>query len=170
MSTRLLPAVLLLCILATGCHNNQKPPEKDIVATPKQLKERVRDNIEELLSYASENDGKINDSLQLKAWQSIQKIYEPGDYQSRWSNEDRWQPAADSMFRFLAEIRYYGLFPSDYPVAALAAIKNKIDADSSSRKDAALWARADVLLTASYLSIAKDLKLGRLERDSLTLR
>lgn len=165
---RLLFPVLLICLL-TNCRNKSKPPEKDVVRTPAQLTDRVKDNLEELLNYLVDNNGKINDSLELKAWPLIKKIYEAGDYQANWSREDKWQPAADSMFRFLADIRYYGLFPSDYPVAVLKAIRDKIATDSSSRRDAALWARADLFLTASYLSIAKDLKLGRLERDSLTL-
>jgi murein L,D-transpeptidase YcbB/YkuD len=169
MIIRLLFSVVMLC-LAAGCRNKQKPPEKDIVKTPKQLKERVKDNLEELLAYAAENKGKINDSLELKAWPLISKIYETEDYQAYWSSEDKWKPVADSMFQLLTDVKLYGLFPSDYPVVTLAAIRNKIATNSTSRKDAALWARADVLLTESYLLIAKDLKLGRLERDSLALR
>jgi murein L,D-transpeptidase YcbB/YkuD len=161
--------VVLLTGAITGCHDKKKPREKDVVATPKQLKERVRENLEELLNYTADNNGKLNDSLQLKIWPLIQKIYEAGDYQINWSNEDQWKPAADSMFQFLSDVSLYGLFPSDYPVTELTVIQNKITSDSFSRKDAVLWARAEVLLTESYLSIARDLKLGRLERDSLAL-
>lgn len=168
MSIRLLFPVFLVCI-AIGCHNNPKPPEKDIVKIPEQLKGRVKNNLEELLNYASGNNGKINDSMELKAWPLIKNIYEKSDYQVNWSKEDQWQPIADSMFQLLSTVWSYGLFPSDYPVASLTAIRNKIAADADSRKDAALWARADVLLTEAYLSIAKDVKLGRLKRDSLAL-
>lgn len=166
---RVLLVVLLFCLL-NSCGNNSKPPEKDVVKVPEQLADRVKENLEELINYAVENNGKINDSLELKNFPLLQKIYENSNYQANWSKEDQWQSVADSMFQFLHDLSYYGLFSSDYPVSALTDIRNKIDADSLSRRDAVLWARADLLLTASYLSIARDLKLGRLERDSLTLR
>ena len=47
---------------------------------------------------------------------------------------------------------------------------NLLKKDSASQKDAALWTKADVLLTEAYFTIAKHLKLGRLNSDSVTLK
>ena len=43
-------------------------------------------------------------------------------------------------------------------------------ADSIHRKNAASWARADIMFTAAYIGMAKDLYQGRLNRDSVTQR
>ena len=37
-------------------------------------------------------------------------------------------------------------------------------------KDAASWARADLMLSDAFISIIHDIKLGRLPNDSITLR
>lgn len=159
-----------IIIISISCNSSGKPPDKDIVKDPAQMEERVSDNFKKLLDYASENNGKINDSVTLKSLPLIREIYKKNNFETIWSQEDKWQPIADSLYEFLSQIREYGLFPSDYHLAALSTIRNKINTDSTSRKDAALWTKADVLLTESYFTIAKDLKLGRLERDSITLR
>jgi L,D-transpeptidase YcbB len=65
------------------------------------------------------------------------------------------------------------LFPEDYHVKELATIRQKFFADSLSkndRKDALLWSKADIMLTDAFVQIVKDVKLGRLPQDSITLR
>lgn len=157
-------------IFIVGCNSSNKPPEKDVVKDPAKLEERISENLKKVLEYALGNNGKVNDSISLHALQMINRIYENNNFQPLWSIKDQWQPVADSMYEFLSKMQNYGLFPSDYYVTALSGIRNQINIDSTSRQDAALWTKADVLLTESYLTIAKDLKLGRLERDSLTQR
>jgi len=45
-----------------------------------------------------------------------------------------------------------------------------MSSDSLHKKNAALWARADIMLTDAFLGMAHDLKLGRLAKDSVSLR
>ena len=47
---------------------------------------------------------------------------------------------------------------------------SSLKSDSEARKDAVRWSKADVLLTDGLLQIIKDVKLGRLQKDSITLR
>jgi UDP-galactopyranose mutase len=49
-------------------------------------------------------------------------------------------------------------------------INREFETDSEARKDAVRWSKADVLLTDGLLQIIKDVKLGRLQKDSITLR
>lgn len=164
------PFWFFVVLLAISCHSAEKPPEKDVVQDPAQLEERVSDHLGKLLNYSLENNGKINDSVTIRSVSLLQRIYKENNYETIWSREDSWLPIADSLFGFFYHIKEYGLFPSDYHVSSLNTIREQIDADSIARKDAALWTRADLLLTAAWLNIARDIRLGRLERDTVTLR
>ncbi len=161
---------LSFLLLEWGCGNAEKPPEKDVVIDPAKLGERVSDNLKLLIDYSSDNGGKINDSVVLKYLPQIRRIYEDNNYSSVWSSEENWNEIADSLYNFLDSVKQYGLFPSDYHISFLIDTRKMIARDSASRQDAALWSRADVLLTEAYLRIASDLRIGRLERDSTTLR
>ena len=60
--------------------------------------------------------------------------------------------------------------PADYHWRQLKAIRSRIINDSVDRKDAALWSRADVMLTDAFVQIISDIKLGRLPNDSTSQR
>jgi murein L,D-transpeptidase YcbB/YkuD len=153
-----------------SCSNAKKPPEKDIVVQPEQLEAHTRENIRNLLSYAAENSARINDSTSLHSLTLLHSVYDKNNFETIWSREDNWKPLADSLYDFVAHAKEYGLFPADYYFNSLSDIRARIMNDTLARKDAALWTRADVMLTDAYFKLAKDLKLGRLERDSLTIR
>jgi len=162
---------ILYCLfVVSGCKNSKKPPEKDVVKTTKQLKERTSENLRELLDYAANNKGNINDSIHLSEFKLVQSVYEKNQFQTIWSLDDNWRRISDSLFFMVTNSKDYGLFPSDYHISSLNRIRKIIGADSASRKDAALWTRADLLMTDAYLSMAKHLKLGRLKPDSVSFR
>ncbi len=100
----------------------------------------------------------------------LEKIYNANNFQPIWSSEEKWSPVADSMYNLIYFSKWYGLFPSDYNLPALKAIKIGLASDTLHRRNAALWARADIMYTDAYLSMAKHLSVGRLSRDSVTLR
>jgi len=82
-------------------------------------------------------------------------------------------PEGDSLFNFIESSQLFGLFPEDYHINQLKTIREKFIADSfakGDRKDAALWSQADLMLTNAFVQIVKDIKLGRLPQDSITLR
>ncbi|HRN55712.1 MAG TPA: L,D-transpeptidase family protein, partial [Agriterribacter sp.] len=76
----------------------------------------------------------------------------------------------DSLYYFIRQSENYGLFPSDYHFGCLDAIRHTLQTDSSAMLDAVMWAQADLLFTDAFVHIVKDIKLGRLEKDSVTLR
>lgn len=161
----------LICIVSFfACKNSNKPPEKDVVSSTEQLATHTSDNVRKLLGYADQHSARINDSIKLNALGLVKSVYEKSNYQTIWRATDQWQPIADSLYRIIEHAREYGLYPSDYNYASLVVIRNKLVTDSLSRRDAALWSRADVLLTDAYFSMARHLKMGKLERDSISLR
>lgn len=157
-----------LCICS--CKHTGKPPEKDVVSSEEQLDERVSKDLKKTLSYAEKNKSHINDSTTLASFRLVNEVYDSRKYKAIWSREDEFRGIADSLYRVVAHAKEWGLFPEDYHYSSLRSVWNRLKKDSASRKDAALWTKADVLLTEAYFTIAKHLKLGRLDSDSVTLK
>lgn len=169
---RLIFPLFFIVVSLVACNNNssKKPAEKVIVDKPEQMETVVSENIEELLTYLKGNEGKLNDSVKVGLLQQVDKVYQNTSFRTVWSKDQKWQPIADSMFYMVMHAKEYGLFPTDYHAEILNDFHHKIIADPSSKKNAILWTRADVLLTDAWFGMAKDLKLGRLAKDSVTLR
>ena len=152
--------ICLLFILSCS-NNNDKGKDEDIIADPMTMNKRVADNISTALKNALINSGKIDDTAQLKLWQIVGEFYIRIDYQPVWSSKEKWQPLADSLFQFIANAENDGLFPNDYHYDNLKLLKDTLDADSLTRRNASLWTKADLLLTDGFMRIIKDLKQGR---------
>jgi len=164
--------ILFISILfLTRCKNSsKKAPEKDIVSNPAKLSERTAEDIESTLNYLKKNNGKLNDTVSFSFTSLVDSVYGANNYQAKWFKEDKTLPAGDSLLYFIQNSRFSGLFPNDYHAHLLSFIQRVFLADSNSRKNAALWARADLLMTDAFFLLAKDLKRGRLPYDSVTLR
>src|SRR5579871_627545 len=173
---RFLSGILFLITvfaIASSCNEdekNDKPVEKDIVKKPEQLEEHLSDDIKKSIEFASGNKGFINDSSQLYYLHIDSGFYAEKNYEPLWSDKAKWVPLSDSLYSFIDSCEYYGLFPSDYHFKQLSYIRRVLTEDSIAKKNAALWTRADVLLTDAFFALAKDLKHGRLKYDSVTLR
>ncbi|MEO5563507.1 MAG: hypothetical protein ABIR18_08730, partial [Chitinophagaceae bacterium] len=168
---------LFMLSLIAGCKNAKKspPPAQDIAANTEELGKKVKEIIQYSLEFALGNEGAIdsihqyvlvNDSL-------VQQVYVKRQFAPMWSDKQQWKPLGDSLLNFIAQAKLYGLFPEDYHFGALDTIQRQFINDSLSRsakRDAVLWANADVLLTDAFMHIVKDIKLGRLPADSVTLR
>lgn len=154
-----------------ACNNHEsKPPETVVVKNPEKIDVKESELIQTTLQFITDNKGKLNDSVTLKRPDLLSKIYNANNFQPLWSNRENWNSVADSLYHFIYFSKLYGLFPSDYYLNALQNIRNGMAGDTLHRRNAALWARADLMMTDAYLAIAKDLKLGRLPKDSVTLR
>lgn len=165
--------IIACTLLLNACNNAKLPPEKDIVASPEQLTKKAKANIKDLLEYAEENKGDIGDSLFLFNDSLVRYSYDKNYYTVFWSDKEQWRPYGDSLLDFIENAKRYGLFPEDYHLASLNLIRSKFADDSlgkTNRLDAALWSRADLLLTDAFIQIVKDIKLGRLPKDSITMR
>jgi hypothetical protein len=78
--------------------------------------------------------------------------------------------AGSLLIKFIENARLYGLFPEDYHFENISVFNQQFETDSEGKKRCRPWSKADVLLTDGLLQIIKDVKLGRLPKDSITLR
>lgn len=153
--------------------SNKGPAEKTVASTPEELKQKTSSLISELLTKADNDGGKTGDStLILRQTGLLKELYENAGAAILWSDEGKWTTGADSVYNVVKSARLYGLFPEDYHEEGLSSIMTLFAADSLSkkeRKDAALWAKADLMLTDAFVQLLKDVKLGRLPSDSISL-
>ena len=154
-----------------ACHQKPEEPKPvEIVKKPEDLNKKTAENITSILEFAAANEGRLNDSISFTSLPFVKAWYNKKDSLITWSNREKWLPLADSLFEFIKHSENYGLFPSDYHFTELNSIFEKLKTDSASMLDAALWARADVAFTDAFMQMAKDIKIGRIGRDSVTLR
>ncbi|MBI5856948.1 MAG: L,D-transpeptidase family protein [Sphingobacteriales bacterium] len=163
-----------LCLLLFIACNNKGTGKNDAIAnTPQQLQAKVTDIIRSYLDEALDNKGLLPDSTLLTQVRIVNLVYKSKDFNSFWCKEENWLPSGDSMHQFINNAKLFGLFPEDYHLNDLDPIRQKFFSDSlgkSDRKNAILWAKADMMLTDAFIRAIKDVKLGRLPKDSITLR
>jgi murein L,D-transpeptidase YcbB/YkuD len=153
----------------SACNNKDNKKEEHIITDPVVMDSKVSDLIRSTLKNAVDESGKIDDSTKIQMPQLVKEFYSRGDYKPVWSSTEKWMPLADSLYQFIFLAENEGLFPNDYHAKNLKIIKDTLDADSLTRMNAALWTKADLLLTDGFMHIIKDLKQGRLQPDSLSL-
>lgn len=164
---------LVATVFIIACKGNGQTVDTT-AASPQELKKKEGELIERYLQKAIADSGKTGDTLvQLFTPALLQSFYQPDNYTAYWSQDQQWIPAADSLFRFIRDARLYGLYPEEYHSSELNLIWDQIGADSLSktvRMDARWWTAADLLLSDALVRIIKDIKLGRLPQDSVSLR
>lgn len=159
--------LFFLCVMVSSCNNKAaKPDDKKIVSSPESIDKQVSESIRQLLAYAIDQNGKIDDSTQLKLTLLVNKFYKEGDYKNVWSQKEKWHPFVDSVLNFIKDAELYGLFPANYESNKLSDIKLVLEKDSVKRMDAVLWSKADLVFTDVLQKLLKDLKYGRLLNDS----
>ena len=130
---------------------------------------KVNENIEDILEYAINNNGRINDSIKLFLLPVVNAFYSQNDYKNIWSEMEEWNPIADSMYHFIHQAELSGLFPYDYHLKDLDVIKKILEQDSLAKTDAIVWTKADLMLTDAFMLMLQHLKQGRLLPDSISL-
>ncbi|MBS1667389.1 MAG: L,D-transpeptidase family protein [Bacteroidetes bacterium] len=160
----------VIAILLYACQENHKPAEKDIVSVPEKIQEHLSEDIKSILDFAAQNNSAINDSVMLGHLTLDRQTYEGKNFEGIWSSNGHWLLAADSLFQYIENCKYDGLFASDYHYSTLSFIHRVFNADTIARKNIALWAKADLLMTDAYFKLVRDIKQGRLKYDSVTLR
>jgi murein L,D-transpeptidase YcbB/YkuD len=156
-------------LLAVSCTNHSNGEDKNLITNPKAMNEEVANQINAALDKAAANAGKIDDGTQIALYQIVEQFYKKGDYKPVWSSAEKWEPLADSLYRFIEYSENEGLFPNDYHFNHLKVLKDTLDRDSVARMNVNFWMKADLLLTDGFMHIIKDLKQGRLQPDSLSL-
>ncbi|MEO8860467.1 MAG: L,D-transpeptidase family protein [Ginsengibacter sp.] len=162
-----LPLILMVCVVS--CKTKHAAVKKEIVKQPEDMDEQITDNIKAVIQFAKDNDGKINDSIKLSLTGLVASFYDKNDYHNIWSKKEKWLPVADSLFDFIKNSKYYGLYPSDYHYKDLSALRKKLVEDTLAKMDAIVWTKADLMLSDAFMRTAKDLKEGRLLPDSISI-
>lgn len=162
-------SVILLIFFWIGCKDNTPVKEKEIVKVPEKMDDQVSDNIKAALSFADRSNGTINAGIKLSRFPLVNSFYESKNYKRMWSSKEKWNPAADSMFEFIKNSKYFGLYPRDYHYKELDSLRLKISDDSLVRMDAIAWTKADLMLSDAFISTLKDIKEGRMVPDSLSI-
>ena len=167
--------ISMLCLFVfASCKTKSKAKADNIASSPEDLQQKTKGIIRSSMEMAINNKGKLEDSTILLSQARISNlVYEKNAFTPIWCNKEQWLPPGDSLYDFIEMAELYGLFPEDYHANELKPIREKFINDSvskSDRKDAALWAKADMMLTDAFVRIMTDIKLGRLPQDSVTLR
>jgi murein L,D-transpeptidase YcbB/YkuD len=169
LTGKILLLAVVLPFIFLSCQENTPPPKQEIVKTPEQMKETVPDVIKAIVRQMADNENKM-DTVSILQPEAVKYLYDKNNNEPRWSREAKWTPVGSLLIKFIENVRLYGLFPQDYHLENILAINQQFEVDSEARKDAVRWSKADVLLTDGLLQIIKDVKLGRLQKDSITLR
>lgn len=171
MRRNCLYTLLIIGIALSSCGNNKRQPadEPVIVMTAEKMNDAISRNIREVMGFASKHEGKINDNTSLFAFGIVQEFYQSHDFKNIWSDSEKRNPLADSLFEFIKQARNYGLFPSDYHESELADLHQSLSWDSLAIRNAARWTQLDLLSTDAFFMILKDLKEGRIVEDSVSI-
>ena len=164
----LFPAVLLIFLVA--CHGGKGKGSKDEAKAPAPMDLHVGEDLKSVLQYAADNHDKLNDSTTLLYRALEDSLYNSNGYVPIWSEREHWKRQADSLLAFIDSSKEYGLFPTDYHYFSLHFIQRVLEEDTMAKKNTAIWTRADLLLTDAFFHLVKDIRQGRLEYDSVTLR
>jgi len=143
--------------------------EQHLVTNPEDLDNAESQTIHTALDYALLNNGKIDDTIRLQFLEATNSFYSKIQYANIWSHKGKWDPLTDSLFKFIEYASLAGLYSNDYYFSFLQSLKNKLDTDPLKREDAVLWTKADLMFTDGFIHLIKDLKEGRLVRDSVSL-
>ncbi len=164
---------VFVCVTLSSCKEKKPPEEKVIVKPTEKMDDKVKELIKSYLEYSLSEKGKMDDSVVLYQLPLLVNLYKQKSFSPLWSSTQKWLPQGDSLLMFIEHARRYGLFPSDYHANQLLRQRKIFAGDAFKDKetrDAASWARADLMLSDALVSIFHDLKLGRLPNDSITLR
>ena len=156
-----------------SCKNSRKKSGDTVGHSPQEVQQKTEDLLRNFIDYAIDHNGSVDDSIVLGQPKLVQLLYEKNKFVPAWSLKEKWLPLGDSLFNFISTAKLNGLFPEDYYIKSLQDIRTKFFNDSaakSDRKDAGMWTRAELMMTDAFISIVRDIKLGRLPQDSVTLR
>ncbi|MBP6589845.1 MAG: L,D-transpeptidase family protein [Chitinophagaceae bacterium] len=139
-------------------------------SSPEELSQKTNALIADILKSGATADA--DSGFRLEQAELVKLMYEQNNNQHIWAAGQQWKPGADSLQAIIQSARLLGLFPEDYHATALGSIWQEMVMDSlakNARRDAMLWAKADLMLTDAFAQLVHDIKLGRLPNDSISL-
>lgn len=163
-------ALLIIIAIAACGHKKGQPRQTEIVKDIRQLDEVVSEQITERLDYIAGNEGAMEDSTPVFRLSALNYAYQQNKGGSLWSKNGKEHPTMASLMQWIRTADDYGLVSGQLHLGALTNAVHRLEADSAARRNAALWARVDVMLTDAFLKMAYQLHYGVAPRDSITLR
>ena len=124
------------------------------------------DSLELATALASALEGARPALLRSDEWQTVRRLYRsPGASISSpiWLDGSGLSPRASELASVLASVDTAGLRPSDYGADAVAKTVKAIASREGEATSPAALARADVLMTASFVALVDDLLTGRVD-------
>ncbi len=164
-SARYFPFLVLIFFIA--CNNHETKKDKEIVSNPGSIDAVIQKNIRVELSFATDNNGKVDENLRLEFLPVLKNYYEANDHNPLWSSKEKWKPQAVALINYLSKAAEEGLYKEDYHFSKIDSLKRSLDNDSLKRMDAVLWTKADLSFSDAFMHIIQDLKQGRLQPDSM---
>lgn len=152
-----------------SCTNHTAPAKKEIVIKTEEMDDKITDNIKSVLEYGNDNDGMIDDTIKLSLHHIVYSFYIENEYHNLWSKKEHWNSLADSMFEFIENSKYYGLYANDYHFKNLSLLRERFREDTLAKKDEVFWTKVDLLLSDAFMKITKDLTEGRMLADSVSV-
>jgi murein L,D-transpeptidase YcbB/YkuD len=143
-------------------------PQKEIVEKPTEINKTATDIIKEFL--ANPGDTQLSS---LKNIPFLQTLYGQKDHNPVWTGNGKWNAEGDSLYTLIDSAQYYGLFPKDYHSAELDELRQRLIFDTTKKEDkldAVLWAKTDLYLSDALVQLIKDLKNGRILRDTTVIK
>jgi murein L,D-transpeptidase YcbB/YkuD len=153
-----------------ACHRKRALREKELVKDVAELQTVIPENIAERLNYIADNEGKMEDKIPVLRLSALQYFYEQTGNGPGWSSDGALNPAADTLYSYILHAEEEGLQPGEYHLLALNRAFQSLRTDETAKKDAALLAQLDVMMTDAFMKMASDLHYGIAPRDSITFR
>ncbi len=139
-------------------------------SSPEELSQKTNALIADILKSGATADA--DSGFRLEQAELVKLIYTQNNNQAIWAAGQQWKTGADSLQAIIQSARLLGLFPEDYHATALGSIWQEMVMDSLAKyakRDAMLWAKADLMLTDAFAQLVHDIKLGKLPNDSISL-
>lgn len=165
-------SILLALVTVTGCDSEESVASEvdpgDVTESwdPRGLLEVRNIELPELRSAIAERlAGDVPAGVDDRDWRRVQALYSNYDTIPLWLEEDADSERADALIEALLTIHEHGLRGDLYPLEELRDVLAPID--KARRPTAEQLARADVMLSAMYVTLGEDLLTGQIDPNSV---
>lgn len=164
--------LLLLCLFAAclqACSSNTRLKEKELVGSTEEINDKAKTILEGSFEEGRLDPAFFSDSLNLKNAELVKEIYAGNEYRLLWSSNGTFNRETDSLQKLIRSAWNHGLFPADYYLQQIGDLRLNLEKPvaAGQKPDAARWSYFDMLSTSAFIQLVKDLKVGRLQPDSV---
>ncbi len=171
-SVKTVVPVFLLCFFLYRCGSNSSIREKVLVSAPDKINAKAGSLLENSFENETQLPALLRDSTNPRNADLLKELYAKNNYALWWSSNGTFNTEADSLLKMIKGAMAFGLFPSDYNEKKLLGLREELQkaAAENAKPDASKWSSFDMLSTAAFTQIVRDLKAGRLLPDSVLVK